>query len=110
MPKVSMICNGSKVRNSSPNSSGQCGDSAKTSSSAVDQTILLLSQQLGLAVIAEGVETQHQRDRLQALGCRFIQGFFYAHPMPLAELLLFLAGQAPAVQTVNRSAGRDASL
>lgn len=55
--------------------------------------ILLLSQQLGLAVIAEGVETQYQRDRLHALGCQFIQGYFYAKPMPLPELLKFLANQ-----------------
>lgn len=60
------------------------------------KTILLLSKQLGLTVIAEGVETQHQRDRLQALGCPLIQGYFYAKPMPLAELLQFLAHQAQA--------------
>jgi len=74
------------------------------------QTILLLSQQLGLAVIAEGVETQHQRDRLHALGCRFIQGFFYAQPMPLVELLAFLDGQTPVAYTVNRSVPPNASL
>ena len=58
------------------------------------KTILLLSEQLGLAVIAEGVETAHQRDRLQALGCQFIQGYFYARPMPLPDLLKFLTNQA----------------
>ncbi len=68
------------------------------------KTILLLSQQLGLAVIAEGVETQHQRDRLQALGCQFIQGYFYAEPMSLPDLLKFLTSQAEPTLPENPDA------
>ena len=40
---------------------------------------------LGLAVIAEGVETEGQRDFLAANGCSFYQGYLYSRPLPLEE-------------------------
>jgi EAL domain-containing protein (putative c-di-GMP-specific phosphodiesterase class I) len=38
-------------------------------------------------VVAEGVETQGQRDVLVRLGCDELQGFFYARPMKASEVL-----------------------
>jgi EAL domain-containing protein (putative c-di-GMP-specific phosphodiesterase class I) len=49
--------------------------------------ILALSQSLGLEVTAEGVENQFQRDTLVQLGCQQAQGYFYARPMSLVDLL-----------------------
>ncbi len=50
----------------------------------------------GLCVVAEGVETQGQRDILLAAGCDEFQGFFFARPMPPERLLAWLqAGQPP---------------
>jgi diguanylate cyclase (GGDEF)-like protein len=40
-----------------------------------------LAHVLGLSVVAEGVETQQQRDEVLAVGCDSAQGFFYARPM-----------------------------
>jgi diguanylate cyclase (GGDEF)-like protein len=85
-------------------------DRIETGDERFVKTILMLGQQLGMAVIAEGVETPHQRERLQALGCRYLQGFIFARPMPLATLLVFLAGASPEVHTTNRSAAPGASL
>jgi diguanylate cyclase (GGDEF)-like protein len=41
-----------------------------------------LAHGLGLAVIAEGVETSQERDAIRAIGCDFCQGYFYGKPMP----------------------------
>ena len=45
------------------------------------KTILMLGQNLGLTVIAEGVETTIQRDWLQAAGCNYGQGYYFGAPM-----------------------------
>lgn len=52
---------------------------------AIAKTIVALAQSLGLGVIAEGVETQEQRDFLAASGCHAYQGFFFTRPLPVAE-------------------------
>lgn len=56
--------------------------------------ILSLGDQLGMQVIAEGVETGWQQDRLLALGCHLMQGFLFAHPMPETALLDWFAERA----------------
>ncbi len=45
----------------------------------------------GMAIVAEGVETAEVRDIVQASGVDYIQGFFYAKPMPEEELILRLS-------------------
>lgn len=52
---------------------------------AIARTIVALGQSLGLAVIAEGVETSEQRDFLAGHGCHAYQGYFFGRPMPLGE-------------------------
>ncbi len=52
---------------------------------AICQMIIALADSLGLAVIAEGVETAAQRDFLAALGCHTYQGYLFGHPLPLAQ-------------------------
>ncbi|MEG2138687.1 MAG: EAL domain-containing protein, partial [Oscillospiraceae bacterium] len=42
---------------------------------------------LGICVLAEGVETAEQRDFAISIGCKLIQGFFYAKPVPQAEAM-----------------------
>jgi EAL domain-containing protein (putative c-di-GMP-specific phosphodiesterase class I) len=55
------------------------------------QTIIVLSQALGLPVIAEGVETEEQRAFLANLGCHAYQGDLFSPPLPLDELEKLLA-------------------
>lgn len=42
--------------------------------------ILMIARTLGLAVVAEGVETVEQHATLQRLGCDYVQGFLFARP------------------------------
>jgi diguanylate cyclase (GGDEF)-like protein/PAS domain S-box-containing protein len=53
---------------------------------AMVTTIISMAQSLGMAVIAEGVETRAQREFLEHRGCRAYQGYFYETPLPVAEL------------------------
>ncbi|MEP6924265.1 MAG: EAL domain-containing protein [Pyrinomonadaceae bacterium] len=50
------------------------------------RTILTLAENLGLDVIAEGVETVDQLEKLRQFGCPYAQGFLFAKPMPQNEI------------------------
>ena len=52
---------------------------------AIAGTIVSMAQQLGLRVIAEGVETLEQLAFLRASGCDEVQGFLYSKPLPAAD-------------------------
>ena len=46
------------------------------------RTIVTLAHNLGMSVIAEGVETRSQLEVLSAMGCEFGQGFYFSRPVP----------------------------
>ncbi|MFH0935212.1 MAG: bifunctional diguanylate cyclase/phosphodiesterase, partial [Pseudomonadota bacterium] len=52
---------------------------------AIVQTIIAMSEALGLHVIAEGVETDAQRDFLDRHGCHTFQGYMFGKPLPLEQ-------------------------
>ncbi|MBU3990356.1 MAG: GGDEF domain-containing phosphodiesterase, partial [Gammaproteobacteria bacterium] len=58
---------------------------------SIARTIIALGQNLGLGVIAEGVETEAQRDFLANSGCHAYQGYFFSRPLPIDEFERFLA-------------------
>ncbi|MFC3033050.1 EAL domain-containing protein [Pseudoalteromonas fenneropenaei] len=51
------------------------------------EAIIAMAHQLGLKVIAEGIESAQQDALLSAMGCDYGQGYYYAKPMPLSQLL-----------------------
>lgn len=57
----------------------------KASDTTIIQTIIGMADNLGMEVIAEGVETQEQRDFLERNGCTLYQGYLFGKPMPLDE-------------------------
>ncbi len=50
------------------------------------EAVIAMASALGLAVVAEGIETEAQRSQLAALGCRYGQGYLLGRPMPAAAL------------------------
>ena len=55
------------------------------SDAALVETVLTLGRRMDLTVVAEGIETEEQRERLLELGCEYGQGFLFAEPMPAEE-------------------------
>ena len=65
--------------------------------SIVVKTMIALAAETGLTVIAEGIETQMQCDRLVRMGCRLGQGYLFALPQPADSLATVIS--APLVST-----------
>ncbi|CAN5773003.1 hypothetical protein BH11PSE12_BH11PSE12_24420 [soil metagenome] len=63
------------IRNLTPDSSDM----------ALCEAIIVMAHKLGLKVIAEGVETEQQKDLLILAGCDFAQGYLFAKPLPPEE-------------------------
>jgi len=61
-------------------------------------SIISIAHGLGLEVVAEGVEEKYQADHLIALGCEYLQGYYFNRPMPHSEVTDMLQKQpmAPA--------------
>lgn len=74
---------------------------------AIARTIIGLAQSLGLAVMAEGVETQAQRDFLARHGCECYQGFLFCKPLPIEALEAFIEAHVLAMAPAD-SAQADA--
>jgi EAL domain-containing protein (putative c-di-GMP-specific phosphodiesterase class I) len=58
---------------------------------AIVRTISTLARNLGMEVIAEGIETEEQYQQLKMLGCEFGQGFLFSHPVNDEGVLRLLA-------------------
>jgi len=58
---------------------------------AVANTIIALGKSLGIGVIAEGVETEEQREFLARNGCHAFQGYLFSRPLPLEAFEDFAA-------------------
>jgi diguanylate cyclase (GGDEF)-like protein/PAS domain S-box-containing protein len=64
---------------------------------AIVKTVVALGQTFGLEVIAEGVETQEQREFLANISCLLYQGYLYSRPLPVAEFEALVQGGDCAV-------------
>jgi diguanylate cyclase len=52
---------------------------------AIVKATVALTQEFGIGLIAEGVETTSQAQSLQDAGCQLVQGYFFSHPHPIAH-------------------------
>ncbi|AFL68317.1 bifunctional diguanylate cyclase/phosphodiesterase [Sulfurospirillum barnesii] len=57
------------------------------------QNIITIGKNLDLAILAEGVETKEQEEKLKSLGCDRFQGYLYAKPLPYEALKSFVQAQ-----------------
>jgi diguanylate cyclase (GGDEF)-like protein/PAS domain S-box-containing protein len=62
----------------------------KSTDSMIIQTIIGMANNLGIEVIAEGVETHAQRDFLWGAGCMLYQGYLFGRPVPVKEFTALL--------------------
>ncbi|MGN1095858.1 MAG: EAL domain-containing protein [Eubacteriales bacterium] len=60
-------------------------ETAKPAEQSILDDIIAMAHRMHLSVVAEGVETKEQVKRLYNVGCDYIQGYFFAKPMPVAE-------------------------
>ena len=58
-------------------------ETAKPISMGIMHFIMELARWMNLSVVAEGVETKEQLERLQEIGCDYVQGYYFARPMPV---------------------------
>ncbi len=58
---------------------------------AIVRSVLALGEDMGIMVLAEGIETEREFSMLQDLGCKQVQGFLFAKPVPAAEARALLA-------------------
>ena len=87
-------------------------DTTRNSTSrTIAETIIVMAHKLGLQVIAEGVETEEQRDWLMEAGCDFAQGFFFSEPVPpeAFEELLTTSRNKMTSNIVNLDCNPDTS-
>lgn len=73
---------------------------------ALCEAIISMGHRLGLAVVAEGIETEGQRDFLTAAGCDFGQGYLLGRPTDLEGLRRLLAQQWPLTRAEHESGAR----
>ena len=52
--------------------------------------VIKMRKELGLEIVAEGVETEEQAQQLKKAGCDLFQGYLYAKPMPKEQFIDFL--------------------
>ena len=65
------------------------------------KTIVTLAGNLGMQVVAEGVETEEQLDQLRLLKCQYGQGYLFSKPLDVADADLFILNSARADSLVD---------
>ncbi|PPD46006.1 MAG: PAS domain S-box protein [Methylobacter sp.] len=70
---------------------------ANSEDMALCEAIIVMAHKLGIKVIAEGIETQEQRDLLVNAGCDYGQGYLFSKPVPPEEFEKLFAGNKDAL-------------
>ena len=81
---------------------------AKPADQSILGDIIAMAHRMRLGVVAEGVETREQVNRLVSVGCDYVQGYYFAKPMPVKEFEPLWAAQrspadAPSVPEVEEN-------
>lgn len=79
---------------------GDLGGATGPADTGVIEAILALGKSLGLSVVAEGVETEGQRQTLLRLGCDQAQGYLFAPPLNPAQVERVLQAEVFLIATL----------
>lgn len=86
-------------------------ESGRKRSGNILTSVIRMANWLSLPVIAEGVETREQADYLKSVGAFYMQGYYFARPMPLCEYTSLLCGveveEAPRLHSSDLSSVED---
>jgi EAL domain-containing protein (putative c-di-GMP-specific phosphodiesterase class I) len=72
---------------------------------AIVTAVTGIAEALGVAVVAEGVETEAQMAEISRLGCHFAQGYLFSRPVPAADAAELLRTPGIVPGPVRRAAG-----
>ncbi len=61
---------------------------------------------LGMPVVVEGVETLEQKEFLESIGCTYVQGYYYAKPMPVKDYEKLMEEQKP-IHTISKENSQE---
>lgn len=81
-------------------------ETAKPANQGILRFIISLARWMSLSVVAEGVETQEQLERLRAIGCDFAQGYYIGKPMPVQDFEALLQQGPPPLDCGEESLHR----
>lgn len=65
-------------------------ETAKTATTGILYYVIQMAHSMDLHVVAEGVETKEQLDRLASIDCDYVQGYYFARPMPYKDFCDFV--------------------
>ena len=60
-------------------------ETSKPAGQSILKDVISMAHRMLLSVVAEGVESREQVERLQAVGCDYVQGYYFAEPMTAPE-------------------------
>lgn len=70
---------------------------SNSQSADIVKTIITLARQMGMLVVAEGVEQQEQAELLEAFGCHYLQGYYFSKALDLRLLPAYLHSEQQAI-------------
>jgi EAL domain-containing protein (putative c-di-GMP-specific phosphodiesterase class I) len=76
-----------------------------TRSEIIIEALLTMTDRLGMKIVAEGIETQGQAERLTEMGCRLGQGYLYSPPVSASIIREWLARFAQPIQPALAETG-----
>ena len=83
---------------------------AKPADQSILGDIVAMAHRMRLGVVAEGVETREQVSRLLAVSCDYVQGYYFAKPMPAADFEALWVAQSRASVSVPEKTPEQANV
>jgi EAL domain-containing protein (putative c-di-GMP-specific phosphodiesterase class I) len=72
--------------------------------------IITLAHNLGMTVVAEGVETAEQAEQLRQMGCELAQGYFFSRPTDHESIQAYIKARHEATDSPSSSGTKNALL